>query len=98
MVAWNNLDTLKSFNDLKATTKVNLVDAMAGEGGAARVKSYSVPMAEGMVYNYASKQVDDSILDSHYVENTVNNSSYCKWAVSTAAKYTGQGNIRCSPR
>ena len=63
MVAWNNLDTLKSFNDLKATTKVNLVDAMAGEGGAARVKSYSVPMAEGMVYNYASKQVDDSILD-----------------------------------
>ena len=72
MVAWNNLDTLKSFNDLKATTKVNLVDAMAGEGGAARVKSYSVPMAEGMVYNYASKQVDDSILDKHITEYDIN--------------------------
>ncbi len=63
MVAWNNLDTLKSFEELKASAKVNLVDAMSGENGAARVKSYSVPMAEGMVYNYASKQVDDSILD-----------------------------------
>ncbi len=38
---------------------------------------------------YQITNVDDSILDSHYVENTVNNSSYCKWAVSTAAKYTG---------
>ena len=63
MVAWNNLNTLKSFDELKATAKVNLVEAMAGENGANRAKTYSVPMAEGMVYNYASKQVDESILD-----------------------------------
>ena len=36
---------------------------MTGENGAERVKKYSVPMAEGMAYNFASKKVDDNILE-----------------------------------
>ena len=64
MVNWNNLDTLKSFEELKATGKVDLVEVMSGESGADRVKKYSVPMACGLSYNYAAKEVDDSILDA----------------------------------
>ncbi len=37
---------------------------MTGEKGAERVRKYSVPMAAGLVYNYAAKQVDDEILKS----------------------------------
>ena len=35
---------------------------MAGENGAKRVKEYSVPMADGMIYNYAAKAVDEAVL------------------------------------
>jgi len=62
MVSWNNLDTLKSYEALKATTPVVLKEVMSGENGAARVKKYSVPMAEGMAFNYAAKSVDEDIL------------------------------------
>ena len=62
MITWNNLDTLTSFKELEKVERVNLVEAMTGESGAERVKSYSVPMAEGLTYNYAAKQVDDKIL------------------------------------
>lgn len=62
MINWNNLDTLASYQELLKAERVNLVEAMSGENGAERVKKYSVPMAEGFVYNYAAKQVDDTIL------------------------------------
>ncbi len=62
MVSWNNLDTLKSFEALKAAKPVVLKDVMSAESGAARVKEYSIPMAEGMCFNYAAKAVDDDIL------------------------------------
>ena len=62
MITWNNLDTLASYKELEAAEKVNLKAAMTGENGAERVKNYSVPMAEGMAYNYGAKQVDDNIL------------------------------------
>ena len=62
MITWNNLDTLASFKELEKVERVNLVEAMTGESGAERVKSYSVPMAEGLTYNYAAKQVDDKVL------------------------------------
>ncbi len=62
MVTWNNMDTLASYQELAAAERVNLAAVMVGENGAERVKKYSVPMAEGMVYNYAAKQVDDDIL------------------------------------
>ncbi|MBQ7864170.1 MAG: glucose-6-phosphate isomerase [Lachnospiraceae bacterium] len=62
MITWNNLDTVKAYEELKGVAKVNLAEVMSGESGAARVKKYSVPMAEGMAYNYAAKQVDDKVL------------------------------------
>ena len=62
MITWNNLDTLASFKELEKVERVNLVEAMTGESGAERVKNYSVPMAEGLTYNYAAKQVDDKLL------------------------------------
>lgn len=62
MINWSNMDTLASIQELSKVEAVDLVQAMAGESGAERVKKYSVPMAEGMVYNYAAKQVDDEVL------------------------------------
>ena len=62
MVNWNNLDTIASFKELEKVAKVSLVEVMAGENGADRVRKYSVPMAEGMVFNYASRPVDDAVL------------------------------------
>ena len=64
MVTWNNLDKLASFEELKKVERVNLAEVMSGENGAERVKSYSVPMAEGLTYNYAAKQVDDQVIDA----------------------------------
>ena len=62
MITWNNLDTLASFKELADVERVNLVEAMSGENGAERVKKYSVPMAEGLAFNYGAKQVDDKVL------------------------------------
>ena len=64
MTQWRNLDTLASFGELAKVQKVNLVEAMSGQNGADRVKKYSVPMAEGLTYNYAAKQVDDQVIDA----------------------------------
>ena len=62
MISWKNLDTLQAYQQLKDISRVDLVEAMSGEGGAERVKSFSVPMAEGLQYNFAAKAVDDEIL------------------------------------
>ena len=62
MVAWKNLDTLASYDALLKTERVELATVMAGENGAERVKNYSVPMAEGLVFNYGAKAVDDKVL------------------------------------
>ena len=62
MIAWKNLDTLSSFRKLEEDEKVNLAAAMAGEGGAQRVKGYSVPMGAGMDFNFGARAVDDAIL------------------------------------
>ena len=62
MVTWNNLDTLASYQELEDVSRVNLAEVMSGENGATRVKNYSVPMAAGLAYNYAAKQVDDDVL------------------------------------
>lgn len=65
MVTWNNLDTLASFKKLAGMKdRVNIAQEMSGENGAARVKKYSAPMAAGMKFNYAAKQVDDEILST----------------------------------
>ena len=57
MANWKNLDTLKSFSDLKNVKKVNLKSVMSGDEGAKRVAKYSVKMAAGLNYNYAAKAV-----------------------------------------
>ena len=63
MITWKNLDTIQAYQELKEVAPVNLAEVMSGENGAKRVKGYSVPMAAGLAYNYAAKQVDDRILE-----------------------------------
>ena len=64
MIAWSNLDTLKSYGALPETKdRVKLTEVMAGESGAERVRKYALPMAEGLTYHYAAKKVDDTILE-----------------------------------
>lgn len=62
MISWKNLDTLDAYQELAKAERVNLAEVMSGENGAERVKKYSVPMAGGLTYNYAAKQVDDKLL------------------------------------
>ena len=63
MINWKNSDELKSFNDLFALKdQVKLAEVMEGANGAERVKKYFVPMSGGLSYNYAAKQVDDTVL------------------------------------
>ena len=63
MVTWNNLDTLAAFSKLiQLKDCVNIARVMTGENGAARVKKYSAPMAAGLHFNYAAKQVNDDVL------------------------------------
>lgn len=62
MINWKNLDTLDAYQTMKNVKPVNLAEAMSGENGAERVKNYSVPMAEGLAYNYAAKAVDEDVL------------------------------------
>ena len=62
MITWKNMDKLAAYGELAAAKKVNLVTAMAGENGAERVKNYSVPMGEGLDFNFGARPVDDAIL------------------------------------
>ncbi len=63
MITWNNMDTLAAYQALLAADKVNLAEAMSGENGADRVKSYTAPMGAGLDFNYGARPVDDKILD-----------------------------------
>ena len=56
MITWKNLDTASAYQELLNVAPVDLKEAMTGEGGAERVKKYSVPMAAGLAFNYAAKQ------------------------------------------
>ena len=62
MVNWKNLDTLASYEALSNVARVNLAEVMTGENGAERVKKYSIPMAEGLAFNYGAKAVEDDVL------------------------------------
>ena len=62
MVAWKNMDTLASYQELVKAEKINLAAAMSGENGAERVKRYSVPMGEGLDFNFGARPVDENIL------------------------------------
>jgi glucose-6-phosphate isomerase len=63
MITWENLDTLPSYKKLLSLKgQVELKTAMSGENGAERVVKYAMPMAEGLTYNYAAKEVNAQIL------------------------------------
>lgn len=62
MINWKNFDSLASYQEIADVERVNLAEVMSGENGAERVKNYSVPMAAGLAYNYAAKQVDEKVL------------------------------------
>ena len=58
-IAWENFDSLDAYKKLLSLKgQVNLQKDLNSQ----RVASYSVPMASGLVYNYASKQVNAQIL------------------------------------
>ena len=85
MISWNNMDTLASYAALEKAEKVNLAEAMTGAEGAERVKKYSVPMAAGLVYNYAAKQINDEIL-----EDLANVAKEAQLTEKYAALYNGE--------
>jgi glucose-6-phosphate isomerase len=59
MINWNNLDALASYKKmLSLKGQVKLADALTAD----RVKKYEAPMAAGLTYNYAAKQVNEPIL------------------------------------
>jgi glucose-6-phosphate isomerase len=59
MINWNDLDTLNSYKKmLSLKGQVKLSEALTAD----RVKKYVTPMAGGLSYNYAAKQVSDPIL------------------------------------
>ncbi|EEV19695.1 glucose-6-phosphate isomerase [Treponema vincentii ATCC 35580] len=60
---WKNLDECSFLRDLQEAQIPDLTQWIHGEGGAYRIKRYSIPMPAGMHYNYAAKQVDDNILN-----------------------------------
>jgi len=64
MVAWKNMNTLASYQDLQKVEKVNLAEVMSGDSGAQRVKNYSVPMGAELAFNFAARPVDDKVLSA----------------------------------
>ena len=62
MINWKNFDTLAAYEELQNVEPLDLVAAMSGENGAERVRNYSVPMGEGLDFNYGARPVDDKIL------------------------------------
>ena len=65
MATWKNLDTLDSFGELKELKDhVDIAAALSGEEGGKRVADYSTPMAAGLSYNYAAKEVDETVLSA----------------------------------
>lgn len=59
MANWSNTDTLEAYKKmLSLKGQVNLKEVLSAE----RVKSFQVPMAAGLTYNYAAKEVNAQIL------------------------------------
>ena len=62
MITWKNMDALTTYQELQNSKRVDLVAAMSGEAGADRVRNYSIPMGEGLDFNYGARPVDDNVL------------------------------------
>lgn len=63
MNQWKNLDQMKAFQQAAGRAHVDLTKVMAGEEGTKRVRSYQAPMAAGLKFSYAARQVNDQILN-----------------------------------
>ena len=63
MINWNNMDTLQAYKVLQKAKKTNLKKVMSGNNGTNRVKSYSVAIGAGLVFNYGARPVDDDIIN-----------------------------------
>ena len=63
MIYWNNMDTLQAYKVLQKAKKTNLKKVMSGNNGTNRVKSYSVPIGAGLVFNHGARPVDDDIIN-----------------------------------
>jgi len=62
-ISWENLDNLDSYKKLQSLKNaVSVAKELSSDGAAQRVVKYSVPMAAGLTYNFAAKQVDDKVL------------------------------------
>ena len=64
MNQWTNLNELAAWQKVMQAEHVDLTKAMNGAEGTERVRQYQAPMAAGLVYSYAAKQVDGTILES----------------------------------
>ena len=64
MNQWINLDELSSWKKTASLQHVDLTEAMNGDNGVKRVQQYKVPMAAGLNYSFAAKQVNDDILEA----------------------------------
>ena len=62
MINWKNFDSLASYQEMKDVERVNLAEAIRGENEGRACKELHVPMAAGLAYNYAAKQVDEKVL------------------------------------
>lgn len=63
MISWENLDTLSSYKKLQSLKNaVSLKGVLSGDAGARRVREYSVPMAARLSFNFASRQVNEQVL------------------------------------
>ncbi len=63
MISWENLDTLSSYKKLQSLKNaVSLKSVLSDDAGASRVTEYSVPMAAGLSFNFASRQVNEQVL------------------------------------
>ena len=65
MTEWKNFDQLNAYEKLRGLKgKVNLQKVMAGDSGARRAQTFSVPMAGGLAFNYAARPVDEEVLEA----------------------------------
>ena len=63
MATWANADTLSSWKKLMSLKgMVSIADELSSANAVNRIKEYSIPMAAGLTYNYAAKQVNEQIL------------------------------------
>lgn len=63
MIEWKNLDALPSYKRLQELRgAVNVKKELSATTASDRVKSYSCPMACGLTYNYAAKEVNADVL------------------------------------